>query len=110
MAVNTILRTVKQAAWLGWKVETNWADPLVFSIYYVIRPLAGLLTVGFIFIIGSFASGGSMNPDYFAFMFVGNAFFLYVVQIMMTMTMLIHEDRSHYEVLRHIYLAPGSLA
>jgi ABC-2 type transport system permease protein len=105
-----ILRTVKQAAWLGWKVETNWADPLVFSIYYVIRPLAGLLTVGFIFIIGSFASGGVMNPEYFAFMFVGNAFFLYVVQIMMTMTMLIHEDRSHYEVLRHIYLAPGSLA
>jgi ABC-2 type transport system permease protein len=29
---------------------------------------------------------------------------------MMTMTMLIHEDRAHYEVLKHIYLSPGSLA
>lgn len=29
---------------------------------------------------------------------------------MMTMTMLIHEDRAHYEVLKHIYLAPGSLS
>jgi ABC-2 type transport system permease protein len=110
MAINTILRTVKQSIWLGWKVETNWADPLVFAIYYLIRPLAGLLIVGFIFIVGSAAApGAALNPGYFAFMFIGNSFFLYVTQIMMTMTMLIHDDRSHYEVLKHIYLTPGSL-
>jgi ABC-2 type transport system permease protein len=106
MAMSTILRTIKQSIWLGWKVDTNWADPLVFAIYYLIRPLAGLLIVGFIFIIGS---GVGLNPQYFAFMFIGNSFFLYVTQIMMTMTMLIHDDRSHYEVLKHIYLTPGSL-
>jgi len=99
---------VKQAIWLGWKIDTNWADPLVFAIYYLIRPLAGLLIVGFIFLIGS-SVGGTFNPDYFAFMFIGNSFFIYVVQIMMSMSILIHEDRSHYEVLRHIYLTPGSL-
>jgi ABC-2 type transport system permease protein len=109
MAISTILRAVKQAAWVGWKVETNWADPLVFAIYYLIRPIAGLLIVGFIFLIGTFASGGAINPEYFAYMFIGNTFFIYVVQIMMTMTMLIHEDRAHYEVLKHIYLTPGSL-
>jgi len=110
MAVNTILKTIKQSIWLGWKVETNWADPLVFAIYYIIRPLAGLLIVGFIFLIGSWAApGGAISPDYFAFMFIGNGFFIYVTQIMMTMTMLIHDDRSHYEVLKHIYLTPGSL-
>jgi ABC-2 type transport system permease protein len=108
MAVGTILRTLKQAVWLGWKVETNWADPVVFAIYYLIRPVAGLLIVGFMFLIGSGAAG-SINPGLFAFMFVGNSFFLYAVQIMMTMSMLIHEDRSHYEVLKHIYLSPGSL-
>jgi ABC-2 type transport system permease protein len=110
MAVNTILRAVKQAIWLGWKVETNWADPLVFAIYYLIRPLAGLLMVGFIFLVGSVSAGGALNPQYFAYMFIGNSFFIYVVQIMTTMTMLIHEDRAHYEVLKHIYLSPGSLA
>ncbi len=110
MAISTVLRAVKQAAWIGWKVETNWADPLVFAIYYMIRPIAGLLIVGFIFLIGSFASpGGSLNPQYFAYMFIGNSFFIYVVQVMTTMTMLIHEDRSHYEVLKHIYMTPGSL-
>ncbi len=106
--MSDVLKTLKQAIWVGWKVETNWADPLVFAIYYLIRPLAGLLIVGFIFMIGSFASG-QFNPDYFAFMFVGNSFFIYVVQIMMTMSFLIHEDRAHYEVLKHIYLSRSSL-
>lgn len=109
MAVSAILRTVKQAVWVGWKVETNWADPLVFAIYYLIRPLAGLLIVGFIFLIGSFASG-LFSSEYFAFMFIGNSFFVYVLQIMATMSMLIHDDRAHYEVLKHIYLAPTSWA
>ncbi len=110
MAVNTVLRTIKQSIWLGWKVETNWADPMVFAIYYLIRPLAGLLIIGFIFVIGSWTSPeGIIDPNYFAFMFIGNSFFIYVTQIMMTMTMLIHEDRAHYEVLKHIYLSPGSL-
>jgi ABC-2 type transport system permease protein len=107
MAIKTILKTVKQAIWVGWKVETNWADPLVFAIYYLIRPLAGLLIVGFIFIIGS-AVGGAFSPEYFTYMFIGNSFFIYVVQIMNTMSMLIHDDRAHYEVLKHIYLSPNS--
>jgi ABC-2 type transport system permease protein len=109
MAIGTILRAIKQAMWLGWKVETNWADPLVFAIYYLVRPVAGLLIVGFIFLVGS-AVAGTVDPGLFTFLFIGNSFFIYVMQVMMTMTMLIHEDRSHYEVLKHIYLAPGSLS
>lgn len=109
MAIGTILRAIKQAMWLGWKVETNWADPLVFAIYYLVRPVAGLLIVGFIFLVGS-AVSRTLDPLLFTFLFIGNSFFIYVMQVMMTMTMLIHEDRSHYEVLKHIYLAPGSLS
>jgi len=108
MAVGTILRAVKQAVWVGWKVETNWADPLVFAIYYMIRPIAGLLIVGFMFLVGSVVAG-TVDSSLFAYLFIGNSFFLYAVQIMMTMSMLIHEDRAHYEVLKHVYLAPGSL-
>jgi len=110
MAVGTILRTIKQAMWVGWKVETNWADPLVFAIYYLIRPVAGLLIVGFIFLIGSAAVSGTVDSVLFTYLFIGNSFFIYAIQVMMTMTMLIHEDRAHYEVLKHIYLAPGSLS
>jgi ABC-2 type transport system permease protein len=109
VAIGTILRTIKQAAWVGWKVETNWADPVVFAIYYLVRPIAGLLIVGFMFLVGSGVTGG-LDPTLFTYLFIGNSFFLYVVQVMMTMTMLIHEDRAHYEVLKHIYLSPGSLS
>jgi ABC-2 type transport system permease protein len=109
MAVNAILRTIKQAVWLGWKVETNWADPIVFAIYYLVKPVASLLIVGFMFLVGS-AVKGVLDPNLFVYLFVGNSFFVYVIVVMMTMTMLIHEDRAHYEVLKHIYLAPGSLS
>jgi ABC-2 type transport system permease protein len=109
MAVNAILRTIKQAVWLGWKVETNWADPIVFGIYYLVKPVASLLIVGFMFLVGSFVKG-VLDPNLFVYLFVGNSFFVYVIVVMMTMTMLIHEDRAHYEVLKHIYLAPGSLS
>lgn len=110
MAIGTILRTIKQAAWVGWKVETNWADPIVFAIYYLVRPIAGLLIVGFMFLVGTGGVTNGLDPTLFSYMFIGNSFFLYVVQVMMTMTMLIHEDRAHYEVLKHIYLSPGSLS
>jgi len=109
MAVSAILRTIKQAVWLGWKVETNWADPIVFGIYYLVKPVASLLIVGFMFLVGSFVKG-VLDPNLFVYLFVGNSFFVYVIVVMMTMTMLIHEDRAHYEVLKHIYLAPGSLS
>jgi ABC-2 type transport system permease protein len=109
MAIDAILRTIKQAIWLGWKVETNWADPIVFAIYYLVKPVASLLIVGFMFLVGS-AVKGTLDPNLFAYLFVGNSFFVYVIVVMMTMTMLIHEDRAHYEVLKHIYLAPCSLS
>ncbi|MBS7633649.1 hypothetical protein KEJ15_08585 [Candidatus Bathyarchaeota archaeon] len=108
MAVNTVIRTVKQAVWLGWKVDTNWADPLVFAIYYMVRPLAGLLMAGFMFYVGSTVVN-VFSGEHFAFLLIGNSFFIYIVQIVMSMSMLIHDDRAHYEVLKHIYLSPSSL-
>ena len=34
------LRTFRIAAWLGWQIESNWTDPLVFFIFAVLRPMA----------------------------------------------------------------------
>ena len=33
-------KTFKASAWLGWQIETNWADPFVLAIYMVIKPLS----------------------------------------------------------------------
>ena len=37
------LRTFRIATWLGWQIESNWADPLVFFIFAVLRPMATAL-------------------------------------------------------------------
>jgi hypothetical protein len=37
------LRRARTAAWLGWQVEGNWADPVLFAIYVLARPLATAL-------------------------------------------------------------------
>lgn len=108
MAIGLYLRTFKQSLWLGWKIDSNWTDPFLFAIYSLIRPFSGLLIVGFIYIVGS-AAGGIIDPNYLAFLIVGNVFFIYLVQIANTMAFLVNEDRSRYEVLTHIYLAPGTI-
>jgi ABC-2 type transport system permease protein len=28
-----LLRSFRLAAWLGWQIESNWADPFLFAVY-----------------------------------------------------------------------------
>lgn len=108
MAVRSFLKSAWYSAWLGWKLETNWADPLTFTGYYLLRPFAGLLIVGFIFLIGSFAAGAT-NPQYFTYLFLGQISFIYVMQITVTTGYFIHEERAKYETLRSVYVTPTSI-
>jgi ABC-2 type transport system permease protein len=39
--ISTFWRSFKTAAWLGWQIESNWADPFLFFIYSVMKPLTG---------------------------------------------------------------------
>ncbi len=107
MAVNQYLKFVSQAAWLGWKLDSNWTDPTLFAIYYMIRPLSGLLIVGFMFIIAS--TLGKFDPSFFAYIFVGTTFFVYMTQLSQTMAILIPEERARYETMKQIYISPGSI-
>ena len=34
---------MRAAAWLGWQVEANWADPFLFFVYAIVKPLATTL-------------------------------------------------------------------
>ncbi len=110
MAVINTLRSVKQAIWVGWKVDSNWTDPFLFALYYLIRPLSGILIVGFIGLILLNAGAlGSSGTSLFAYFFLGNTFFIFLIQVTTDMSILIHVDRARYEVLKNIYLTPGSL-
>lgn len=111
MAIADFLKSARESFRVGWKIESNWTDPVLFATYQIIRPLASLLIVAFIVIIGSAAGAGSsvFYNQYLAWLIVGTSFYAYVLQVMLGMAFLIHVDRTRYEVLKNIYISPGTL-
>lgn len=97
------LRTIRIAGWLGWSMESNWADPFVFAIYSIIRPIASSLILVFMYMV---VSGGKTSTELFAYIFTGNAFFMYVINVLFGIAWVIHEDREHYQTIRYIYISP----
>jgi ABC-2 type transport system permease protein len=111
MAVADFLKSTRESFRVGWKIESNWTDPVLFATYQIIRPLASLLIVAFIVIIGSAvgASSSAFYTSYLAWLIVGTAFFAYVIQVMLGMALLVFVDRTRYEVLKNVYISPGTL-
>lgn len=99
------LRTFKNAAWLGWQMEANWTDPFLFATYSIIKPLAGTLILVFMYLI---ITNGETQTLFFSYMFVGNALYMYVADVLFGVTWVIHDDREHYMILKQVYIAPIS--
>jgi ABC-2 type transport system permease protein len=97
------LRTIKTAGRLGWAIESNWADPFLFAIYSIVRPIASSLILVVMYYV---ITRGKTGLDLFAYMYVGNAFFMYVFNVLFGISWVIHEDREHYQMLRYIYISP----
>src|SRR5947208_14281814 len=53
MAIADFVKSAGESFRVGWKIESNWTDPVLFATYQVIRPLASLLIVAYIVISGS---------------------------------------------------------
>lgn len=102
------MRIIKQGIWIGWKIESNWTDPFIFLSYIIIKPIAHVLIIGLIFLIGSDAAG-VINNELFYYTFIGAIFFIYPITILITLGYLIHEDRAKYEVLKNIYIVPKAM-
>jgi len=96
-------RSLRMATWLGWQIESNWADPLLFAIYSIAKPMAGALILVFMYLV--IAPGGLKNP-LFPQIFVGNSFYIYVGAVLMGVSWAIIEDREHYGMLKYMYTAP----
>lgn len=97
------LRTIKTAGRLGWAIESNWTDPLLFAAYSIIRPLASTLILVVMYYV---ITRGKTGLDLFAYLYVGNAFFMYVYNVLFGVSWVIHEDREHYQMIRYIYISP----
>lgn len=96
-------RSFRVAAWLGWQIESNWTDPFLFAIYSIIKPLAG---AAILVVMYSVITNGNFASPIFSYIYLGNAFYIYVGAIMTGISWAVIDDREHYKTLKYMYIAP----
>jgi ABC-2 type transport system permease protein len=99
----TSLRT---AAWLGWQIESNWASPALFALYSVVKPLTSSAIIVVMF---AMVTQGNFGSPAFSFMYIGNAFYMYVGAIMAGMAQSVVDDRERFRTLKSMYVAPVNI-
>ena len=93
------------ATWLGWEIESNWADPFLFAVYSIVRPVASVLIL---VVMYSVITQGAFQEPIFPYIYLGNALYILVGQIITGVSWAIIDDREHYRVAKHLYTAPIS--
>jgi ABC-2 type transport system permease protein len=94
-------RSLTTGARLGWAIESNWTDPLLFAIYSVARPVgAALVLVAIVWLI----SGGG-RPDYIGYLIVGSACWTFVGGGMSGFVWAVLDDRERYRMLKYVVLS-----
>ncbi len=103
MQTTTSWRSFRMAAWLGWLIESNWTDPFLFAVYSIVKPLSG---AAILVIMYGIISGGNFNTPLFPYIYLGNAFYIYVGAVMTGVSWAVVDDREHYKTLKYMYIAP----
>ena len=98
-------RSFRTAIKLGWAVESNWADPLLFFIYTLAKPMAAAL----ILVVMYQVITGGQNPEFLQFLIVGSALWNVVFGVMAGLVQAILEDRERYRMMKYVVVTPPSL-
>jgi ABC-2 type transport system permease protein len=104
--LNSWTRSFRTAAWLGWQIESNWTDPFVFFAFSILKPVASVMIL--VFMYNAVSSTGSGAPIY-AYIYLGNAFYIYVGAVMAGASYSVLDDRERYRTLKYLYIAPISI-
>lgn len=96
-------RSFRLATWLGWQIESNWADPFLFTIYSLIKPLS---SAAILVIMYSVITQADFDSAIFPYIYLGNAFYMYVGHVMTGISWAVIDDREHYKTMKYIYTAP----
>jgi ABC-2 type transport system permease protein len=96
-------RAFSTAAKLGWQMEANWTDPLLFFIYSVAKPIASALILVFMLLV--IAGPGATEAR--AFVIVGSALWAFVMSGMAGLAWSVLDDRERYRMLKYIYVSPS---
>jgi ABC-2 type transport system permease protein len=98
-------RSFRTAIGLGWAIESNWSDPLLFSIYTVAKPLAAAMILVVMFQVIT----GDQGTAFLQFMIVGTALWNVVFGVMGGLVQSILEDRERYRMIKYVVVTPSSL-
>ena len=97
------VRAFTTAAKLGWQMEANWTDPLLFFIYSVAKPIASALILVFMLLV--IAGPGADQAR--GFVIVGSALWAFVMSGMAGLAWSVLDDRERYRMLKYIYVSPS---
>lgn len=97
------VRSFGTAALLGWRMEANWTDPLLFFIYSVAKPVASALIL--VFMLEVIAGPGARGLR--GFVIVGSALWSFVISGMAGLAWSVLDDRERYRMLKYIYVSPS---
>lgn len=100
---NDSLRSFIVATWLGWQIESNWADPFLFAVYSIVRPLASSLILVVMYAV---ITNSAFQEPMFPYIFLGNALYILVGMVITGVSWAIIDDREHYRVAKNLYTAP----
>ncbi len=97
------LRSFRTAASLGWKMEANWTDPILFFTYSVAKPVSStLLLVAMLQVIA-----GASSQQYRSFVVVGSALWSFVMSGIAGLAWSVLDDRERYRMLKYVYVSPS---
>ena len=100
-----LVHSLRAAIALGWQMEANWTDPVLFFIYSVAKPVsAALILVTMLQVIA-----GATGREYRAFVVVGSALWSFVISGMSGLALAVLDDRERYRMLKYAYVSPTDL-
>ena len=102
-----MFRTLRWSTWLGWQIESNWADPWLFALYLIVKPITGSLVLVCMF----FAARAVVQTpaEFLPYVYVSNACFGLVGTVMFGMSYVVVSDRENYGMLKYIFISPATL-
>jgi ABC-2 type transport system permease protein len=98
-----ILRAFWTSARIGWRMEANWTDPLLFFIYSVAKPVSAALILVVMLSIVAGPAAANLRP----FVVVGTAMWSLVTSGISGLAWGILDDRERYRMLKYIYVSPS---
>jgi ABC-2 type transport system permease protein len=102
-------RTLRTAAWLGWQIDSNWANPWLFLLYVLVKPLAGALVLVCMYWSVRSTAGRVVPPDFLPFLYVSSACFMLIGGVTVGMSQAVVADRESYGMLKFIRISPARL-